>query len=80
MRLGDKPKRLNAVWREKHLQCTWLRTLQGRHEFRQVTGDALDFAMETLSITDGALRERLMDPNYKRIIFCNVILESAWPD
>jgi hypothetical protein len=21
-----------------------------------------------------------MDPNYKRIIFCNVILESAWPD
>jgi 2-haloalkanoic acid dehalogenase type II len=35
---------------------------KGRHEnFWQVTGDALDFAMETLGITDGALRERLMN-------------------
>ncbi len=60
--LGDKLEPLNVLWREKQLQYTWLRALQGRHEnFWQVTGDALDFAMETLRLTDGALRERLMN-------------------
>jgi 2-haloacid dehalogenase len=60
--LGDKLDRLNALWREKQLQYTWLRALQGRHaDFGQVTGDALDFAMETLGISDVSLRNRLMD-------------------
>ena len=46
--LGDKLDALNARWREKQLQYTWLRALQGRHaDFWQVTGDALDFALET---------------------------------
>ncbi len=59
--LGDKFERLTALWRDKQLQYTWLRALQGRHaDFWQVTGDALDFAMETLGIADPALRERLM--------------------
>lgn len=59
--LGEKLERLNALWRDKQLQYTWLRALQGRHaNFWQVTGDALDFAMETLGIADGGLRERLM--------------------
>jgi 2-haloacid dehalogenase len=60
--LGDKLDRLNASWREKQLQYTWLRTLQGRHaDFWQVTGDALDFALESLAIGDVALRRRLME-------------------
>jgi len=60
--LGEKQKRLNALSRDKQLQYTWLRTLQGRHEdFWRITGDALDFALETLGIADGALRERLMN-------------------
>jgi 2-haloacid dehalogenase len=59
--LGDKLDRLSALWREKQLQYTWLRTLEGRHaDFWQVTGDALDFALETLGIADPALRDRLM--------------------
>jgi 2-haloacid dehalogenase len=59
--LDDKLDRLNAFWREKQLQYTWLRTLQGRHaDFWQVTGDALDFALESLGIGDVALRHRLM--------------------
>jgi 2-haloacid dehalogenase len=59
--LGDKFERLTALWRDKQLQYTWLRGLQGRHaDFWQVTGDALDFALETLGIADAALRERLM--------------------
>ena len=49
--LGDEIDRLTAVWRDKQLQYTWLRALQDRHaDFWQVTGDALDFALETLQI------------------------------
>jgi 2-haloacid dehalogenase len=60
--LGDKLEPLNALWREKQLQYTWLRALQGRHaDFWQVTGDALDFALDTLGLTDPDLRRRLMN-------------------
>jgi 2-haloacid dehalogenase len=60
--LGDKLDRLNALWREKQLQYSWLRALQGRHaDFWHVTGDALDFALETVGIDDSGLRRRLMD-------------------
>jgi len=59
--LGDDVSRLTAIWRDKQLQYTWLRTLQGRHaDFWQVTGDALDFALETLGVDKPDLRERLM--------------------
>lgn len=59
--LGDGVDRLTALWRDKQLQYTWLRALQGRHaDFWQVTGDALDFAMETLAIGKPGLRDRLM--------------------
>lgn len=60
--LGDKLQPLNALWRDKQLQYTWLRALEDRHaDFWQVTGDALDFTLETLGIADNALRERLMN-------------------
>src|SRR5712664_3761040 len=60
--LGDKLERFTALWRDKQLQYTWLRAVQGRHaDFRQVTGDALDFTLATLGLTDSALRSRLMD-------------------
>lgn len=53
---------LTSLWREKQLQYTWLRTLQGRYvDFWQITGDALDFALDSLDITHSGLRERLMD-------------------
>src|SRR6266566_3439442 len=59
--LGGNIDRLTALWRDKQLQYTWLRTLAGRHaDFWQVTGDALDFALETLGISDATLRDRLM--------------------
>jgi 2-haloacid dehalogenase len=59
--LGDKLDRVTTLWRDKQLQYTWLRTLGGHHvDFWQVTGDALDFALETLGIDDSPLRERLM--------------------
>jgi 2-haloacid dehalogenase len=59
--LGDRIDALTALWRDKQLQYTWLRALQGRHaDFWQVTGDALDFALETLAIDKPGLRDRLM--------------------
>src|SRR5262252_3998260 len=60
--LGESIDKLSALWRDKQLQYTWLRALQGRHaDFWQVTSDALDFALETLAIDDAQLRTRLMD-------------------
>jgi len=60
--LGDKFERLSALWRDKQLQYTWLRTLAGRHvDFWQVTGDALDFALDTLGIENAPLRDQLMN-------------------
>jgi 2-haloacid dehalogenase len=60
--LGDKAERLTTLWRDKQLQYTWLRAAQGRHaDFWQVTGDALDFALETLAIDETGLRSRLME-------------------
>ncbi len=59
--LGDKADQLSALWRTKQLQYTWLRGLMGRHKpFWEVTGDALDFSMQTLGIADDAVREQLM--------------------
>src|SRR5262249_19455102 len=59
--LGSDVDRLSALWRDKQLQYTWLRAAQRRHaDFWQVTGDALDFALETLGIDQGGVRDRLM--------------------
>ena len=60
--LGERLGPLTALWRDKQLLYTWLRALQGRDaDFWQVTGDALDFALETLGLDDPQLRARLMD-------------------
>lgn len=59
--LGDDIDKLTALWRDKQLQYTWLRATQGRHaDFWQVTGDALDFSIETLNLDTPGLRDRLM--------------------
>ncbi len=60
--LGEHADRLTALWRDKQLQYTWLRAAQGRHaDFWQVTGDALDFSLETLGVDNPRLRARLME-------------------
>ncbi len=59
--LGERWQTLADTWRAKQLQYTWLRSLMGRHtDFWQVTGDALDFALESMAIRDPDLRARLM--------------------
>lgn len=60
--LGERTSALTTLWRDKQLQYTWLRAAQGRHaDFWQVTGDALDYALETLQLARPELRRRLMD-------------------
>jgi 2-haloacid dehalogenase len=60
--IGDRFAALTTLWRDKQLQYSWLRAIEGRHaDFWQVTGDALDFALETLGLGDVGLRQRLMD-------------------
>ncbi len=59
--LGPRWQPLADLWRAKQLQYTWLRSLMGRHaDFWRVTGDALDFALESHGIDDPALRAHLM--------------------
>jgi 2-haloacid dehalogenase len=60
--LGDKAQAVSALWRQKQLEYTWLRSLMGAHaDFWQVTGDGLDYALKTQGVDDPALRERLME-------------------
>jgi 2-haloacid dehalogenase len=59
--LGANAQTLATVWRDRQLQYTWLRSLQGRYvDFEQVTADALDHALEHIGSADPDLRERLL--------------------
>jgi 2-haloacid dehalogenase len=52
---------LTNLWRDKQLQYTWLRAVQGMHaDFWQVTSEALDYSLETLGVGGKGLNERLM--------------------
>jgi 2-haloacid dehalogenase len=58
----DRRAALTALWRDKQLQYAWLRTLENRYvDFWQVTGEALDFALESLDLQSPRVREQLMD-------------------
>ncbi|MEE8189743.1 MAG: haloacid dehalogenase type II [Kiloniellales bacterium] len=60
--LGGKADKVSALWRQKQLEYTWLRSLMGSHvDFWQVTGDGLDFALAANEVDDPALRDRLME-------------------
>ncbi len=58
---AEKRAALTALWRDKQLQYSWLRSLQDRYaDFWQVTGDALDFALDSLGLETPGLCDRLM--------------------
>jgi len=59
--LGAKADAVSALWRQKQLEYTWLRSLMGKHaDFWQVTADALDFALAAHDVADGPIKDRLM--------------------
>lgn len=52
---------LAAIWRARQLNYTWLRSLSHSYQpFWQVTCDALDYAMEALSLSDLDMRTALL--------------------
>jgi 2-haloacid dehalogenase len=61
--LDGKAEQVGALWRQRQLEYTWLRSLMGRHgDFRAVTRDALDHAFGALGLRDDDdLKNRLMD-------------------
>ena len=70
--LGDRWQAFAELWRQKQLQYTWLRSLMGKHaDFWQVTGDGLDFAMQSFGVEGAGVRQRLM-ALYERV--------EAYPD
>ena len=59
--LGERTGALTELWRATQLEYAWLRALAGHYaDFEQVTGDALDFALDVLRIAVPGLRERLL--------------------
>ena len=48
---GDVSGQIAAVWRQKQLEYTWLRSLMNRYKnFYDLTGDALQFACKQFSV------------------------------
>ncbi len=61
-RLGDISDQVSNIWRTKQLEYTWLRSLMKTHaDFWQVTGDALDYALDVFNISDKQLRNDLIN-------------------
>jgi 2-haloacid dehalogenase len=59
--IGEKATQLGALWRQKQLEYTWLRSLMGTHaDFWVVTRDALEFALAELAIEETGLADELM--------------------
>jgi 2-haloacid dehalogenase len=60
--IGEEADRLSALWRQKQLEYTWLRSLMGDFvDFWSVTGDSLDYALAAVGKTDPVLRSKLME-------------------
>jgi 2-haloacid dehalogenase len=61
-RLGERADAVSMTWRTKQLEYTWLRSLMDRYvDFWQITGDGLDFALDSHGVHDIALRSDLMN-------------------
>ena len=59
--LGDQAQMISMLWRQKQLEYTWLRSLMGRYvDFAQVTQEALHYALQTHSVNDAALEQKLL--------------------
>jgi 2-haloacid dehalogenase len=59
--LNGKADALGALWRQKQLEYTWLRSLMGNHaDFWVVTREALDFALAEMDISETGIADELM--------------------
>ena len=59
--IGPDADNISKLWRQKQLEYTWLRSLMGVHaDFWHVTGDALDYALETFKVSEPGLKDEIM--------------------
>jgi len=59
--LGERQALISAAWRERQLDYSWLRSVQGRHaDFEQVTEDALTVTLAQFGITGPGIKDRLL--------------------
>jgi 2-haloacid dehalogenase len=59
--IGEKASDVAALWRQKQLEYTWLRSLMGTHvDFWHVTRDALDYTLEVHGVSEAGLADELM--------------------
>jgi 2-haloacid dehalogenase len=64
---------ISRLWRQRQLEYTWQRSLMGRHDFWQVTGDALAYACAALGCpADPATLARLRDAYHTLTPFAEV--------
>lgn len=60
--LGPQAGSVSQLWRAKQLEYSWLSTIMGRYrDFWELTGDALDYALEFHGIDSPELRDGLLD-------------------
>ena len=60
--LGAQAAEISALWRQKQVQYTWLRSLMGAYApFATITAEALDHALAAHGHDDPGLRDRLLD-------------------
>lgn len=53
---------VSKLWRQKQLEYSWLRSLMGAYtDFWQVTGEALEVALQAYDLYDEKLHKELMD-------------------
>lgn len=65
--IGPEADRMSAIWRQKQLEYTWLRSLIPSYKpFWDVTQDGLDFAMDECGLSgEKELRRKLLDLYFK---------------
>ncbi len=73
-RLGEQADGVSLLWRTKQLEYTWLRSLMRDYvDFWQVTGDALDYALDANDIDNAELRDDLMQAYLKLKTYDEVV-------
>lgn len=72
--LGEKSQPIQALWRQKQLEYTWLRSLMSTWiSFDKVTEEALDYALTSYSITNTEKRNLLLTIFYSPSLFEDVL-------
>ena len=60
--VGENPARVSEVWRNKQLEYTWTRSGMGQYkDFWQLTSEALDFAIASVTGSNPDCRQILLD-------------------